>query len=234
MMCPKIDEDPENGKDGKRSTAQVTREYVEKRPMLKQMLLKGLINHSALARTIMDEEQLTNEEAVTAALRRHVSEVGAEIVGPDEAIRSLLSESSLNMKNRIASITAKGDWQVLARLEKAMKGFMGQKDLLQFILGTETLTIITEECDVDEIVTAVGKEYIIKTRMGLAEVAVVCPAKIEQTAGVVTHLSSLLSQNGVNVVEMASCYRDVIFLVEEKDVMKAYDILGHSFRPKSK
>ena len=230
-MSIKKPEDNEDGKNGKRSAAQVTRHYVEDRPVLKRMLLKGLINHSALARVIMDEEQLTNEEAVTAALRRHVSEVGAEVVGPDEAIKTLLSESRLNMKNRIAIITVKGDLQVLARLENAMKGFMGQKDLMQFILGTEALTIITEEVDVDHIVTAIGKEYLIKTRHGLAEVAVVCPAKIEQTPGVVTHLSSLLSQNGVNVVEMASCYTDVIFIVEEKDMMKAYDVLDHSFRP---
>ena len=230
-MSIKKPEDNEDGKNEKRSAAHVTRQYVEDRPVLKTMLLKGLINHSALARIIMDEEQLTNEEAVTAALRRHVSEVGAEVAGPDEAIRTVLSESSINMKNRIAIITVKGDLQVLMRLENAMKGFMGQKDLMQFILGTEALTIITEEVDVDHIVTAIGKEYIIKTRHGLAEVAVVCPAKIEQTPGVVTHLSSLLSQNGVNVVEMASCYTDVIFIVEEKDMMKAYDVLDHSFGP---
>jgi aspartokinase len=229
-MSEKKPEDNEEGKNGKKSAAQVTRQYVEDRPVLKNMLLKGLINHSALARVIMDEEHITNEEAVTAALRSHVCEVGAEIAGPDDAIRTLLAESRLNMKNRIASITVKGDLQVLARLEKAMKGFMGQKDLMQFILGTEALTIITEEVDVEHITTALGKEFIIKTRHGLAEVAVVCPTKIEQTPGVVTHLSSLLSQNGVNVIEMASCYTDVIFIVEEKDMMKAYDVLGHSFR----
>jgi aspartokinase len=229
-MFPKRPPDGEETRNGKRSAAQVTREYVEKRPVLKQMLLKGLINHSALARVIMDEEQLTNEEAVTAALRRHVSEVGAEVAGPDESLRALLSESSINMKNKIASITVKGDWQVLARLEKAMKGFLGQKDLMQFIQGTESLTIITEENNVDQIVSAIGKEYVIKTRKGLAEMAVVCPPKIETTPGVVTHLSSLLSQNGINVVEMASCYTDVIFIVDEKDMMRAYDILGRGFK----
>jgi len=220
-----------DGKNEKPSAAQVTREYVEKRPVLKQMLLKGLINHSALARVIMDEEGLTNEEAVTAALRRHVVEVGAIIAGPDEAIRTLMAESSINMKNKIASITVKGDWQVLARLEISMKGFMGQKDLMQFILGTEALTIITEENNVDFIVSSIGKEHIIKTRRGLAEVAVVCPPKIEVTPGVVTHLSSILSHNGINVVEMASCYTDVIFIVDEKDMMRAYEILDKSFEP---
>lgn len=233
-MTPFQDIDGQDGKNGKLSAAQVTRKYVEDRPVLKRLLLKGLINQSALAREIMDEEGLTNEEAVTAALRRHVTEVGAEVVGPDDAIRSLLSESSLNMKNRIASITAKGDLQVLARLEKAMKGFMGQKDLMQFILGTEALTIITEEKDVDEIVTSLGKENIIKTRLGLAEVAVVCPRTIEVTPGVVSHLSSILSHSGINVVEMTSCFTDVIFIVEEKDIMRAYEVLGESFRSKQK
>ena len=41
----------------------------------------------------------------------------------------------------------------------------------------------------------------------------------------VSHLSSLLSQHGINVVEMVSCYTDVIFIVEDKDTVPAYEIL---------
>jgi aspartokinase len=101
---------------------------------------------------------------------------------------------------------------------------------MQFILGTEALTIITEENNVEFIVTSLGKEHVIKTRRGLAEVAVVCPPKIEVTPGVVTHLSSILSHNGINVVEMASCYTDVIFIVDEKDMTRAYEILSRGFK----
>lgn len=214
------------GKDGKRSAAQVTRAYVDGRPALRNMLCRGLINFSALARQIMEEEGVTNEEAVTAALRRHVHEIDEEAKDHDEDIKRLLAESSISMKNKIASVTAKGEWLILARLEKIFKGLLGQRVLLQVILGTEGLTIITEENRVPEIVEALGKEYVIKTRKGLAEVAVRCPEKIEDTPGVVSYLSNILSQKGMNVVEMVSCYTDVIFIVEEEDIIQAYEILG--------
>jgi hypothetical protein len=215
--------------DGKMTAAQVTRDYIKTRPVLRKILLSGLINHSALARKIMEEEGQTNEEAVTAALRRLVQELEKEAEGRDEAVNELISDSSLNMKNKIAAITAKGEWLVLARLEKLFKGLLGQRVLLQVILGTEGLTIITEEKMVDDIVTALGSEHVIKVRKGLAEVAVRCPPRIEDTPGVVTHMSDLLSQRGINVVEMVSCYTDIIFIVDEKDIMEAYDILGRSF-----
>ena len=96
--------------DGKRTAAQVTRDYIKTRPVLRKILLSGLINHSALARKIMEEEGQSNEEAVTAALRRLVQELEKEAEGRDEAINELISESSLNMKNKIAAITAKGEW----------------------------------------------------------------------------------------------------------------------------
>jgi hypothetical protein len=220
---------PPEPSDGKRTAAQVTRDYVKARPALRQILIKGLINHSALARRIMDEEGQTNEEAVTAALRRLVHDLEKEAVDRDEAINSLLMDSSLNMKNKIASITAKGEWLVLARLEKIFKGMLGQRVLLQVILGTEGLTIITEDKIVEDIVNVLGSEHIIKIRKGLAEVAVRCPPRIEDTPGVVTHLCDLLSQRGINVVEMVSCFTDVIFIVDEKDIMEAYEVLGRRF-----
>jgi hypothetical protein len=219
------------GSEGKRTAAQVTRDYIGSRPALRQILLNGLINHSALARRIMEEEGQTNEEAVTSALRRLVQEEAEQRVteGRDEAINDLLSDSNLNMKNKIASITAKGEWLVLARLEKLFKGLLGQRVLLQVILGTEGLTIITEEKMVDDIVKVLGSEHVLKVRKGLAEVAVRCPPRIEDTPGVVAHLSDLLSQRGINVVEMVSCYTDVIFIVEERDIMESYEILGRRF-----
>ena len=143
-------------KGDKKSAAQVAREYLEARPALRKILLRGLINQAALARTIMEDEGQTNEEAVTTALRRFVQEKGASAEGQDEAIRNLLSSSSLNMKNRIASITAKAEWQVLTRLEGLFKGLVGEKVLLQLTLGTEGITIITEDKVVDEIVNALG------------------------------------------------------------------------------
>ena len=51
------------------------------------------------------------------------------------------------------------------------------------------------------------------------------PKEIEQTAGIMGYLCSLLGENGVNIVEEMSCWTDTIFLVQEKDLGKVMELL---------
>ena len=216
-------------KDGpaKKSTAQMTRDYIESRPALRNVMLQGLVNYSALARTMMDEMGGGNEDAIVVALRRYVMEAGGEgkAALPDEAIMKILAESSLTMKTRVARITVRNDWVIMSRLEPIIRRLLASRVLLQIILGTEGITIITEHEAYKEITNVLAGEPVLRTRNGLAEVAVRCPMKIEETPGIVAHLASLLAYHGVNVVEMVSCYTDVIFIVEEADTMRTYALL---------
>jgi len=216
-------------KDGtaKKSTAQMTREYIESRPALRNVMLQGLVNYSALARTMMDEMGGGNEDAIVVALRRYVMEAGGEgkAALPDDAIMKILAESSLTMKTRVARITVRNDWVIISRLEPIIRRLLASRVLLQIILGTEGITIITEHEAYKEITNVLAGEPVLRTRNGLAEVAVRCPVKIEETPGVVAHLGSMLAYHGVNVVEMVSCFTDVIFIVEEADTMRTYALL---------
>jgi len=161
------------------------------------------------------------------ALRRYVMEAGGEgkAAMPDEAIMKILAESSLTMKTRVARITVRNDWVIMSRLEPIIRRLLASRVLLQIILGTEGITIITEHEAYKEITNVLAGEPVLRTRNGLAEVAVRCPVTIEETPGVVAHLGSMLAYHGVNVVEMVSCFTDVIFIVEEADTMRTYALL---------
>ena len=190
-------------------------------------MLQGLVNYSALARTMMDAMGGGNEDAIVVALRRYVMEAGGEgkAAMPDEAIMKILAESSLTMKTRVARITVRNDWVIMSRLEPIIRRLLASRVLLQIILGTEGITIITEHEAYKEITNVLAGEPVLRTRNGLAEVAVRCPVTIEETPGVVAHLGSMLAYHGVNVVEMVSCFTDVIFIVEEADTMRTYALL---------
>jgi hypothetical protein len=71
-----------------------------------------------------------------------------------------------------------------------------------------------------------GKENILIERKGLAEISVTSPRTIEETPGIIAYLSSALAANGINIVETVSCYTDTIFILEEKDILKGFEVLN--------
>ena len=41
-----------------------------------------------------------------------------------------------------------------------------------------------------------------------------------------SRMSSSLSSKGINFVELISCYKDTMFVIEQKDMMAAFDTLN--------
>jgi hypothetical protein len=214
---------PKNGSPGK-SIAELTREYIESRPSIKDCLAAGLVNYTELARRIMKELDLKNEEAITVACRRYEMEL--EKREHQEEIVALLEQSHLELKNKVGAVIARNTPDVIRRLNEVIPRLMGEKTLLQTIVGSQNITVITEEKRVPDIVAAVGKEDVVRQSVDLAQLAVKSPEKIEEVSGVVAYLSGALAERGVNIVEAFSCFTDTIFLVREPDVMRAYAILS--------
>ncbi|MBO7409614.1 MAG: ACT domain-containing protein, partial [Candidatus Methanomethylophilaceae archaeon] len=60
----------------KESLAEKTRIYIDSHPSVKDCVSRGLINYSSLARMIMKDLDLDNEEAVMIACRRYAGKLG--------------------------------------------------------------------------------------------------------------------------------------------------------------
>ncbi len=206
------------------SIAERTRMYIDAHPSVKDCISKDLINYSSLARLIMKELGIGNEEAVMIACRRYAVKLGHQ--DHEGEILRVLRDSRLELKTRIAIITAKNDWTVLHRLEVIFKKLLNEKSIMQIIQGTHAITIISDEKLKNEVVSLVGQENILKVRMGLVEISVRSPERITETSGVYAYLANNLSDGGINVVESVSVFTDTIFIVREEDMMKAYSILS--------
>ena len=59
----------------KESLAEKTRMYIDAHPSIKDCVSKGLVNYSSLARLIMKDIDVDNEEAVMIACRRYASKL---------------------------------------------------------------------------------------------------------------------------------------------------------------
>ncbi len=207
----------------KESIAERTRTYIDAHPSVKDCISKDLINYSSLARQIMKDLGIKNEEAVMIACRRYAVKLAKS--DHERDILRILANSRLEVKTKICIVTAKNDWTVLQRLEAVFQKLINEKAIMQIIQGAQAITIIADEKLKNEVINAVGRENILKVRQDLVEITVKSPERIVETSGVFAFLASNLAENNVNVVETVSCYTDSIFIVNEADMIYAYSIL---------
>lgn len=210
--------------ESKESLAEKTRLYIDAHPSIKDCVGKGLINYSSLARTILKDMNLSNEEAVMIACRRYASKLNVTS-DHEMSILEILKDSRLEMRTKTCIVTAKNDWTVLHKMDSLFKDLWNENSIMQCVQSASAVTIIADRMLKDRIIDTVGKFNIIKIRENLVEIAVKSPEKIVDTSGVIAYLITNLSNAGINIEETVSCHTDTIFIVGEADMINAYSVL---------
>lgn len=208
----------------KPSVAETTRKYIDRHPSIRDCISKDLINFSSLSRMIMREMGVTHEEAVLAASRRYAAKLSKTDF--EGGIMSVFEESRLELKTRICIVVAKNEWIVLKNLEEVVKKILADKSTMQVMQSTNAITVISEDKFLPLIIRSIGEDHIVTVKQNLAEITVKSPARIEETPGAFAYLVSMMSEQGINLIEAVSCYTDTIFIVSREDMMLAFDILS--------
>jgi hypothetical protein len=208
----------------KLSVAELTRKYIDRHPSVRDCISKDLINYSSLSRLIMKETGVKHEEAVLAASRRYAAKLSK--TDSESEIMRVFEESRLELKTRICIVVAKNEWIVLRNLEDVVKKILSEKSTMQVMQSANVITVISEDKYLPSITKAIGEDHIISIKQNLAEITVKSPARIEETRGAFAYLLSMLSEQGINLLEAVSCYTDTIFIVSRGDMMDAFDILS--------
>ena len=205
-----------------KSTAELTEDYVKEHPNIKHCLKKGLINYSSLARLVAKElniEKKSSKEAILIAARRFAQKLQKE-VSHELEIKKLLSKSELDIKTKISVlICSKSGSQDFLGVGKDIQKQGGFFSVLE---GSDNYTVIVQERFVKAIE---DKTEVIKKNKDLALIIFKSPKEIYETHGVVSFLSSLFGENGVNIVEFLSSWTDTLFIIESKDLQKAISFL---------
>ena len=207
------------------SITKLTEHYIAEHPSVNDCLKKGLINYSSLTRNICKDLNLDlnkNFDAVLIACRRYYRKVSKEPVLEDKII-NILKDSKLEVKTKIVVVLVEKNiyYGNLIELQKEVKK---KSELFHIIEGSNTMTIITAH-EFLGIVKKLFKNKIIKISEGLAEVTLKSSEDMENTPGVVAHLSTLLAENGINIIETMSTWTDTLFVIAEKDIARVMGLL---------
>ncbi|MBT0159664.1 ACT domain-containing protein [Candidatus Bathyarchaeota archaeon A05DMB-2] len=186
--------------------AQNVRNHLRNKPYLLEALEKGIVNLSELSRQIQKELKTSNTSAVKAALRRYAEELQRHKQKREEKVLHVLKRSSIAVYDRKSvMITAKE-----LEAKNAMK-----VDLL------DKRVYLLDRSELPERTNALVKHE------NCTMIVIHSPEELEATPGVVAFLTTLLSEQNVNMIEFISCWTETIIVVEKRDSLKAYEVLSN-------
>jgi aspartokinase len=210
------------------SIARQVREYLDARPTLGNAIRLGVANHSAVARRAGEDLGLGHPEAVLAACRRYPSGRGSSARTAN--VQRLLRKSRIETRTKVAAVTVTHGPDVLQRVADVVEELLDESALCRFIQVSRGAVIIVDEDSVPRLTKVLRSDQVLGVRKGLVEVSVTSPETIEQTPGLLTLLTGVVSAQGINIVEALSCYTDTIFLLDQEDLSRAVTVLSGTLR----
>lgn len=205
------------------TAADASRAYIDEHPSIRDALREDLVNFAFLARKIQAEKGLRNEEAVEIALRRYQQEMRLDTPAR-AAVRRVLGQSRLEVRNRVALVRIKEDWAILDRLYQIGRGLVPElrrRGVFQMFQGTRALTLLCDDDLLGVLLEALPSRNILHVERGLAVVALRSDPAVAETPGVLAAMMDALFQRGINCLETVSVHTDSLFVFAETDVAPA-------------
>jgi aspartokinase len=158
-------------------------------------------------------------ESISIAIKRHVSNLNNEIMSGK--LREVISNSQITVRDNVVHMTAERTQANMVKIQEASKKIKWDKDEICLInQGAGEITVIVDK---KHMVLLEGE---IKKNLALLTVKESdYEVKGIDVPGLYAYFISNLSKKFVNILEIISTSSQVSFLIEEKDLTKAYEIL---------
>jgi hypothetical protein len=211
-----------------KSTAQQVRRYLDGHPVIADSIRLGIGNYSAIARRISADLGVGGTDAIIAACRRYPRGRGESF--REAGVRRVLRKSRIETRTKVAAITLSQGADVLQRLGDVVEELLDENSLCRLIQVSRGTVVIVDEDSVLRVTKQLRGPQVVGVRKGLVELAVTSPESIEETPGLLTLLTGVLSAQSINIVEALSCFTDTIFLLEQDDLNDAMAVMTEALQ----
>jgi aspartokinase len=198
---------------------------LDNNPSIRREMNRGLINTSALARYIIKEKKVdATLDAVISAIRRYDFNQHGDIF--DNAYKMLGQTVNISTKSNLAEVSlAKDDevQQCLPKLFNIIKYIQG--DVLRVTQANESIRLLIDEKNMDNVTGLFPKNKIIKKERDLAEINIFIHPKMQTTPGILAVIANELATNEINIVEFMTCPPEMICVVKKDDLLRTSNVL---------
>jgi len=195
-----------------------------------------LVNYSALARMIQPlvVEKTGGEaglDAIIMGIRRYSTNLSKEVGESD--VNVILKDCSLTLRTDLVAVYYKY-WRTVPFLDRLRAMQMEQVDWnagekVYIIQRSGEMAIIANTKFLPEILELGRGSQMTKllaTHDGLAVLTVSYPARGVEMPGLFAYLGQRLASAGVNSLAVFSTYRKISFLIEERHIGRAYELVS--------
>jgi len=180
------------------------RSLLKQRPYILEALEQDIANQSALSNKIASELKIMNVTAIKAAVRRFAYELRKQKKKREEGVLKVLRQSTISIDDGLRVIVSSKPVDFNAKVAVTLD------NVFVYLVGKSAIT----------------KSRLLLTHEPCGTVVVTSPPLIEETPGVVSYLTSILAEQGINVVEFVSCYTKTLIVVDRDDISRTYEILS--------
>jgi hypothetical protein len=209
--------------------AQAVDELISASPFLEEALADELINVSSLARRLQPEiekrlHKKVQPGAVVMAINRRPSGLSFRI---SKEIREFMRKlGDVIVRSDLRDYTFENSAGLIACNRKLMDEIAGEKEIFCTISqGVFETTLVVSNLLKLRIKEIYQKEKILAKKTRLSSITIRLPESNTEVSGIYYFLLKNLAWSGINVCEVISTSNEVTFVVEEKDVHRAFSRL---------
>jgi aspartokinase len=207
------------------TTSQVTKKLIDQRPILQEALIEEVINFSNLAEKLRPkiEAELgkpVKTSAVIMALRRH-----AEKLQERSVVRKTFKfNPEIVLKTNLCDLSVVKTHTALETLREVHKLVDYEKgETLNIIQGNYEISIVISQKHLSSLKKLLHKEKILNIEKNLVSLTLALTDEFLYTPGILALATRKLAWENINIFENISTMTELIFIIADKDVVRAYN-----------
>ncbi len=203
----------------------VVKKTVNSRPSLQEAIIEGIINYVNLANKLQPEIQAElgekiEKSAIMMALRRYGEELQKKSIVKEQFKMS----HEIIMKTNLCDICIVKTPSALDKIKQIHQIVDYEKgETLNIIQGNYEITIVISQKYLDSLKEILKGEKILNIQKNLVSLTISLSKEFLSTPGVLALATRKLAWNNINIFENISTMTELIFIVAEKDAVKAYN-----------
>ncbi|MEE9152157.1 MAG: hypothetical protein V3U20_10055 [Thermoplasmata archaeon] len=207
------------------TVSQIVKKTIDSRPMLQESLIEEIVNFSNLAKKLKPRieselEEKVKPSAIIMALRRH-----AEGLQKKTMVQKPFKFSpEIIMKTNLCDVCVVKTPSALEMIETIHKMVDYEKgETFNVIQGNYEITIVTSQKHLAQLKNILKKEKILNIEKDLVSLTLGLTKDFLYTPGILSFATRKLAWENINIFENISTMTELIFIIAEKDAVRAYN-----------
>ena len=207
--------------------AERVKAFLDNEFIIRKCLFRNILSLRALSRYIVQTTGLEekNLDAVMSAIRRYKKE---ERKKSEKELKQVFSKVSVKTRSNIADISMKKGRRILEQLNKINSIVDIEKgEVIRLIQAEESIRIILDEKNLDKFFRFFSRNDCLGIEKNLTEINLHFPMEASKTKSIIAMVSSSLSAEDINIVEIMSGAPELLILIRKEDLLKALNVIDN-------